>query len=99
MTYANFSIIQPNYRLTGHVLETYNNLNENECENKCIEHKSCKSINTKKTAGESCQLNSKSNEDPLEKLILTENIEWTYKTTDHKDRNVCFVTRIFVQRF
>ena len=96
MTYANFSIVKPNSTLTGHVLETYNNLNADECENKCIEHRLCKSINTRNSNGANCQLNSKTNENPFDNVTLAENIGWEYKTTDYNARNVCFILVILL---
>ena len=63
-------------------------MNEDECEYKCTENRSCKSINTRKTVGENCQLNRKSNEDPFDNVALTEKIGWRYKSTDHMARNV-----------
>ena len=86
--YANFSIVKPKYALTEDILETYTYLSEDECENKCIEHRLCKSINTRNSTGENCQLSSKSTEDPFDNVTLSAISEWTYKTTDHKARNV-----------
>ena len=88
LTYANFSIVKPGHILSEDVLETYNDLIEEECEAKCIEHRLCKSINTKSSTGENCQLSSKSTEDPFDNAKLSASAEWTYKTTDHKARNV-----------
>ena len=88
MTYANFSIVKVDHALTVAILERYNDLTEDECETKCIEHRSCKSINTRNSTGENCQLSSKSTEDPFDIVTSSALAGWIYKTTDHKARNV-----------
>ena len=75
-------------RLISNVLETFNDLSEDECEDKCLNHRLCKSINMKNSTGVNCELNSKSAVDPFDDVILTKSIGWTYKTTDYKARNV-----------
>ena len=87
LTYANFSIVRPDHALSVDVLETYNDLSEDECENKCEMHPSCKSINTRNSTGENCQLIGKSTEDQFDNMKLSGISGWKYKTTDHKTRN------------
>ena len=88
MTYANFSIVKVNRADTVDVLETFSNLNEVECEDKCTKHRLCKSINTRNSSGENCQLISKSTEDVFDEATLSSMAGWTYKTTDHNAKNV-----------
>ena len=75
-------------KLTSNVLQTFNDLSEDECEDKCINHRLCKSFNAKNTNGVNCEINSKSTEDPFDDVISTESTGWTYKTTDYQARNV-----------
>ena len=75
-------------RLTSNVLETFNDLSEDECEDKCLNHRLCKSINIKNSTGVNCELNSKSTEDPFDDIKSTESTGWRYKTTDYNARNV-----------
>ena len=79
------------------MLETFNHLSEDECEDKCLNHRLCKSINTKSSNGINCELNSKSTEDPFDDAIATESTGWTYRTTDYKARNVSEVTCSIVE--
>ena len=88
LTYGNFSIVKNETRLTSNLLQTFNDLSEDECEDKCLSHRVCKSINTKNSNGVNCELNSKSTEDPFDDVISTESAGWTYKTTDYNARNV-----------
>jgi len=88
LTYGNFSIVKSESRLTSNVLETFNDLSEDECEDKCLNHRLCKSINTKNSNGVNCELNSKSTEDPFDDVKSTESTGWTYKTTDYNARNI-----------
>ena len=88
LSYANFSIAKGNHTLTGDVLMTLHDVSEEDCENECKQHRLCKSINTRNTNGENCQLISKSVEDPFDNAVLSSKVGWTYKTTDHKARNV-----------
>ena len=80
--------MKPDHVLSGEVLETYNDLTEDECETRCIENRSCKSINTRNSTGENCQLSGTSTEDPFDNVKLSATAGWTYKTTDHEARNV-----------
>ena len=88
LTYGNFSIVANESRLTSNVLETFNDLSEDECEENCLNHRLCKSINMKTSTGVNCELNSKSTEDPFDDVISTESPGWTYKTTDFNAKNV-----------
>ena len=88
LTYANFSIAKNDHALIENVLKTFQNLNEHECEKQCIWNRFCKSINTRTATGENCQLISKSVEDTFDDVELSSLSGWTYKTTDHKARNV-----------
>ena len=88
LKYANFSIAKPDSALNEDILEKYDDLSDDDCQNKCIMHTTCKSINTKNSTGESCQLSGKSIEDPFDNVKLSAIKGWTYKTTDHKARNV-----------
>ena len=90
LTYANFSIVKSDHKLTtgNLLLQTFNDVSEDECEDKCTKHQLCKSINTRNTSGVNCELNGKSTEDPFDNVMLSGSNGWTYKTTDHKARNV-----------
>ena len=88
--HGNFSIAKNGYRLTSNTLETFNDLSVDECEDKCIKHRLCKSVNTKNSTGVNCELSSKSTEDAFDSAVLTASTGWTYKTTDFKARNVSF---------
>ena len=88
LTHGNFSIVISDSRLTSNVLETFNDLSEDECEDKCLSHRLCKSINMKNSTGVNCELNSKSTEDPFDDVVSTESTGWIYKTTDFKAKNV-----------
>ena len=88
LTYANFSIIKSQHAITENVLKTFQNLNEDECEKECKRNRLCKSINTRNTTGENCQLISKSIEDPFDDVVLSPMSGWAYKTTDHNAKNV-----------
>ena len=88
LTYGNFSILKIETRLTAYVLEALNDLSEDECEDKCLNHRLCKSINTKNSNGVNYELNSKSTEDPFDDVISTESSGWTYKTKDYKAKNL-----------
>ena len=90
LMHGNFNISKREYRLTSNTLETFSDLSVDECEDKCIEHRLCKSINTKNSTGVNCELNSKSTEDAFDSVVLTASTGWTYKTTDFKARNVRF---------
>ena len=85
-------------RLTSNVLETFNDLSEDECEDKCLNYRLCKSINTKSSTGVNCELNSKSTEDPFDDVKSTESTGWTYKTTDYNARNVSDVKLLACSR-
>ena len=88
LTYGNFSIVKTDHKLSGHVLETFKNLSADECEDECLEHRLCKSINTKNATGVNCELNSKSTEDPFDNAMISTIIGWTYKTTNNNAKNV-----------
>ena len=90
LMYGKFSILKSEYRLTSNTLETFSDLSVDECEEKCIEHRLCKSINAKNSKGVNCELNSKSTEDASDSAVLTASTGWTYKTTDFKARNVSY---------
>ena len=80
--------MESNHTLVEGVLETYQNLSEDECEDECKQHRLCKSVNTQRSTGENCQVISKSTEDPFDNVALSYMSGWKYKTTDHKARNV-----------
>ena len=86
--HGNFSIAKSGNRLTLNALEKFSDLSVGECEDKCIEHRLCKSINTKNSTGVNCELNSKSTEDAFDSSVLTASTGWTYKTTNFEARNV-----------
>ena len=88
--HGKFSISKSEYRLTSNTLETLSDLSVDECEDKCIEHRLCKSINARNATGINCELNSKSTEDAFDGAVLTASTGWTYKTTDFKARNVSY---------
>ena len=90
LTYGKFSIAKSEYRLNSNTLETFSDLSVDECEDKCIEHRLCKSINARNSTGVNCELNSKSTEDAFDGAVLTASTGWTYKTTDFKARNVSY---------
>ena len=97
LSYANFSIAKGNHTLLGDVLMTLHDVIEEDCENECKQHRLCKSINTRNATGENCQLISKSTEDPFDNAVLSSRVGWTYKTTDHKARNVIAYNVYFFQ--
>ena len=88
--HGKFSISKSEYRLTSNTLETFSDLSVDECEDKCIEHRLCKSINARNSTGINCELNSKATEDAFDSAVLTASTGWTYKTTDFKARNVSY---------
>ena len=89
--YGNFTIVKQGYKLAGPPLKTYSNLNVEECEDECIEHRSCKSINTKNATEQNCELHATSTEDPFDNAVATQDNDWTYRATDYRARNVSLV--------
>ena len=85
LQFANFSIVKTGFKLNRSVITTFNYFDEDECENECIKHRLCKSINFKTNI---CELNSKSTEDPFDNVQLSNITGWTYKSTDYKETNV-----------
>ena len=85
LQFANFSIVKTGFKLNHSVITTFNYFDEDECENECIKHRLCKSINFKTNI---CELNSKSTEDPFDNVQLSNVTGWTYKSTDYNERNV-----------
>ena len=88
LKFGNFSVVKTEQKLSGHVLETFHGVSAEECEDECIEHRLCKSINTKNTTGANCELNSKSTEDPFDNVMLNALAGWVYRATDFKEKNV-----------
>lgn len=89
LEFANFSIVKTGLKLNGSVLTTLNYASEDECENECIDHRLCKSINFKSNI---CELSSKSTEDHFDNVQLSNVNGWTYKSTDYKEPNVSLST-------
>ena len=85
LQFANFSIVKTGFKLNRSVITTFNYFDEDECENECIKHRLCKSINFKTNI---CELNNKSTEDPFDNVQLSNVTGWTYKSTDYKETNV-----------
>ena len=85
LEFANFSIVKTGLKLKGSVLTTLNYASEDECDNQCINHRLCKSINFKSNI---CELNSKSTDDHFDNVQLSNVTGWTYKSTDYKETNV-----------
>ena len=85
MTFGNFSISKPGHKQVGYVLTNLTTFGEDECENECINHRLCKSINFN---NHTCELNSKSTEDPFDNVQLSRVTGWTYKSTNYKEINV-----------
>ncbi|XP_065058650.1 ficolin-1-like [Rhopilema esculentum] len=89
-TYGNFSVEKSGFRLDGHVLVSLEVSTVELCEQHCLYHQSCSSINWKTPASGSanCQINEKSTENLYENVKLSPSSEWTYKTTDYRNTNV-----------
>ena len=82
-------MIKDEHKLTGHLLQTFQFLEVNECESSCIQNEKCKSINTINATGITCELNSKSTADPRDNnLALTKSLGWTYRSTDYITKKV-----------
>eukprot|EP00795_Rhopilema_esculentum_P000511 gene511-10191_t len=96
-TYGNFSVEKSGFRLDGHVLVSLEVSTVELCEQHCLYHQSCSSINWKTPASGSanCQINEKSTENLYENVKLSPSSEWTYKTTDYRNTNKQEVARIF----
>ena len=85
LEYGNFTIVKKGFKLNGHVLKTLHFVGEDVCEDQCIEHRLCKSVNFN---SDICELNRRSTEDPFDSVRLSNLADWTYKSTDYKERNV-----------
>ena len=85
LEFGNFSIVKADFRQNGTVLAAFANLSESECEDHCVKNWLCKSININ---NDTCELNSKSSEDPFDGGELSKEAGWTYKSTDYKELNV-----------
>eukprot|EP00795_Rhopilema_esculentum_P000509 gene509-10188_t len=88
-TYGNFSVEKSGFMLDGHVLASLEVSTVELCEQHCLYHQSCSSINWKTPASGSanCQINEKSTENSDDNVRLSPSSEWTYKTTDYRNRN------------
>ena len=83
LLYGNFSITKIGMVLFGNsIINTFNNINHEECEMACINHDQCKSINIDHS-GTTCQLNDKLNGEGGAVLISQDG--WSYKSTDYQD--------------
>ena len=91
-TYGNFSVEKQGFMLAGHVLASLEVSTVDLCEQHCLYHPNCSSINWKTpTSGSAnCQINEKSTEDLYFDLKLSPSSEWTYKTTNYKERHVSY---------
>ena len=87
LEFGNFSIAKADYKQNGTVLAAFAHLSESECEDHCIKHRQCKSVNVN---NDTCELNSKSSEDPFDGIKLSKVAGWTYKSTDYMEINVSF---------
>jgi len=85
LEFGNFSIVKADFRQNGSVLAAFAHLSENECEDHCIKHRQCKSVNVN---NDTCELNSKTSEDPFEGVQLSEATGWTFKSTDFEEVNI-----------
>eukprot|EP00795_Rhopilema_esculentum_P000503 gene503-10183_t len=93
-TYGNFSVEKQGFMLNGHVLMSLEVWTVRECEQHCLRHPGCSSINWKIPASgfANCQINDKSAENSYDNVMLSPSSEWTYKTTNYTERNKDFVT-------
>ena len=91
-TYGNFSVEKQGFMLAGHVLASLEVSTVDLCEQHCLYHPNCSSINWKTpTSGSAnCQINEKSTEDLYFDLKLSPSSEWTYKTTNYTERHVSY---------
>ena len=88
-TYANFSVIQKNKRLMNHTYLTLTDTDLPMCQYECGKDARCKSINIKNDE-DICELNSKSADDPKDRVATVPEFEWTFFSPFYKERLVTF---------
>ena len=85
-TIADFDVFHIGKRLLGHVLMSFNGLNDVLCMIKCIENAKCRSYNINTKDGR-CEISRKALVDTG--TALTIDSDWNFKTTDYKTTLVC----------
>ena len=86
--YADFSYVQSDQALVGHVLEAFVGLLPKQCEEECINHVLCKSVNVETSGNKSCELNSKTPADAADQVSLAPRSGWVFKSTKFTERLV-----------
>ena len=89
--YGNFSIVKKEMALSGALITTLHNMNEEECKTECRYNYQCKSVNINNARTE-CELNTKVIEDEgVQQLV--EKPGWFYTSTSYEDRLVSIVLK------
>ena len=85
-TYANFSVVQENKRL-NHTFATFFGTDKPTCQYECSLDSRCKSINVKNDE-DICELNTKSSDDPRDRISTVPVAGWTFYSPSYKERLV-----------
>lgn len=91
---AEFPIEKKGHRLKGYVIETINKISLQQCFERCLHIRRCKSINIEKSGFGICQLNARSSHDSMDNVTLAENDRWNFYSTNFSSRLVSSSTLI-----
>ena len=88
-TSTNFSVIHENRPLINHSYLTLTDTDLPMCQYQCGKDAKCKSINIKNDE-DICELNSKSADDPKDRVTTIPEFDWTFFSPFYKERLVTF---------
>ena len=93
---ADFALEAKGHLLKGTVIAEYEEVGLYECYEHCYYNKRCKSINIESEDYGKCQLNNASSYDVVDRVNLTQDANWNFRSTNFSDRLVRTLFRYFL---